>query len=196
MRLCVFGDSFVNGTGDPERLGWLGRATAGARGVTVYNLGVRGDTSADIRSRWRAEAGRRFVPHDEGRLVFAFGVNDCCDDDKGARRVARDATLDNAAAILSDASARWPVLMIGPPPIAEAAINARIEELDGALAAAAARLAVPYCDVFTPLLANEMWMADVAAWDGAHPGADGYAVLARLFTVWPAWRAWFPDNED
>ena len=64
MRLCVFGDSFVNGTGDPERLGWLGRAGAGARDVTVYNLGMRGDTSADIRGRWRAETG---PPPDIGR---------------------------------------------------------------------------------------------------------------------------------
>ena len=25
MRICFFGDSFVNGTGDDECLGWVGR---------------------------------------------------------------------------------------------------------------------------------------------------------------------------
>ncbi|MGE5147967.1 MAG: GDSL-type esterase/lipase family protein [Candidatus Eiseniibacteriota bacterium] len=192
MRLCVFGDSFTNGTGDPERLGWLGRASAGARDVTVYNLGVRGDTSADIRARWRDEAERRLAGQDDARLIFAFGVNDCCDDDKGERRVARDATLANTTAILSEASARWPVLMIGPPPIADAAINTRIEDLNGAFGETAARGAVPYGDVFGALRADATWMRDVAAWDGAHPGAEGYQVLAGLIVAWPAWRAWFP----
>lgn len=191
MRLCVFGDSFVNGTGDPERLGWVGRATAGARDVTVYNLGVRGDTSSDIARRWRAEAEPRLAARDDGHLIFAFGVNDCCSDDAGARRVARDATLDNATAILGAASARWPTLMIGPPPIADAAVNARIDDLNGALQATAGRLAVPYCDVFLTLRTDDTWMADVAAWDGAHPGMRGYAALARLIAAWPAWQAWF-----
>lgn len=191
MRLCVFGDSFVNGTGDPTRLGWLGRAAGSDREVTLYNLGVRGDTSADIRKRWRAEAEARLAGRDDGRLVFAFGVNDCCPDDAGARRVAFDATLDNAAAILRDASSRWPTLMIGPPPIADERVNTHIAELDPALAAAAARLDVPYCSIFAALRADAAWMGDVAAWDGAHPRAVGYAALARLVMAWPAWRVWF-----
>jgi lysophospholipase L1-like esterase len=191
MRLCVFGDSFVNGTGDPDRLGWLGRAAGGAREITLYDLGVRGDSSADIRKRWRAEAEARLAGRDDGRLVFAFGVNDCCPDDTGARRVAPDAALDNATAILRESSARWPTLMIGPPPIADETVSARVAELDPALAAAAARLDVPYCSVFAALRDNDTWMRDVAAWDGAHPGEAGYAALARLIMAWPAWRGWF-----
>jgi lysophospholipase L1-like esterase len=191
MHLCVFGDSFVNGAGDPQRLGWLGRATGSAREVTLYNLGVRRDTSADIRKRWQAETEARLAGRDDGRLVFAFGVNDCCPDDRGARRVALSATLDNAAAMLGAAQARWPTLMIGPPPIADETVNARLVELDPALAAAAARADVPYCSVFAALRADKAWMADVAAWDGAHPGETGYAALARLIMAWPAWRGWF-----
>ena len=70
IRICFVGDSLVNGAGDPECLGWTGRICAGARGdgydVTYYNLGVRGQTSADIASRWHEEtagsAGRRTWP--------------------------------------------------------------------------------------------------------------------------------------
>ena len=56
MRILAFGDSFVAGVGDPAHQGWLGRALAGRPEVTLYNLGVRRDTSADIARRWLAEA--------------------------------------------------------------------------------------------------------------------------------------------
>ena len=42
MRICFFGDSFVNGTGDDDCRGWPGRLCAEARqrgcDVTLYNL--------------------------------------------------------------------------------------------------------------------------------------------------------------
>ena len=80
MRICFLGDSFVNGTGDDDCLGWTGRICSSARrsgrDVTHYNLGVRRDTSADILARWRQEAERRLSPDLGGRLVFAFGGND------------------------------------------------------------------------------------------------------------------------
>jgi acyl-CoA thioesterase I len=85
-RLCFIGDSLTNGTGDDEALGWPGRIVAKARAqghdVTLYNLGIRRDTSADIASRWRAEVERRLPPmyRAEGRLAFCFGTNDCADD--------------------------------------------------------------------------------------------------------------------
>jgi len=56
MRICFVGDSFVNGTGDPEYLGWTGIICAVTRSwgydITYYNLGIRRETSADILARW------------------------------------------------------------------------------------------------------------------------------------------------
>ena len=78
-RVCFIGDSFVQGTGDPERLGWTGRVlrTPAWREVTGYNLGVRRDTSADIARRWQAECAAR-LPYgiDSAGVVFHFGTND------------------------------------------------------------------------------------------------------------------------
>jgi lysophospholipase L1-like esterase len=55
IRICFVGDSFVNGTGDPDCLGWTGRLCASrsrqGRSITYYNLGVRRETSADICDR-------------------------------------------------------------------------------------------------------------------------------------------------
>jgi acyl-CoA thioesterase-1 len=33
MRICFFGDSFVNGTGDDDGLGWVGRIVADGAGA-------------------------------------------------------------------------------------------------------------------------------------------------------------------
>jgi len=80
MRICFIGDSFVSGAYDGECLGWVGRISAAARrrghDVSVYNLGIRGETSVQIARRWRTEAEVRQSPQQEGRLVFEFGVND------------------------------------------------------------------------------------------------------------------------
>ena len=59
IRICFIGDSYVQGTGDPECLGWAGRLCVTARRdgheVTGYNLGVRRETSRDIAHRWLSE---------------------------------------------------------------------------------------------------------------------------------------------
>ena len=73
-RLCFFGDSMVNGTGDDTCLGWVGRICATARrsgrDLTCYNLGIRRDTSADVLARWQREAETRLRSEHDGRLVF------------------------------------------------------------------------------------------------------------------------------
>ena len=193
MRICFFGDSIVNGTGDPDCLGWVGRVCAAARrggvDVTSYNLGIRRDTSADILSRWRREAELRLPAEHARRLVFSFGVNDCILEN-GTRRVPRVQTLSNARAILGAAAAYAPTLMIGPAPIAEADVNERVRELIPALSTACHELRVPFLDVFDRLKASSTWMQEIAQGDGAHPGRGGYQELAALVNGWPEWRAW------
>lgn len=192
MRICFLGDSFVNGTNDPTCLGWTGRVCALARqrghDVTHYNLGIRRDTSRDVAARWQAECAARLPPDVPGLLVFSFGVNDCCDDGAGCRVKMHD-TVDTARAVLSEAIRRHPVLMVGPPPIADDTANTRIRTLSPALAALCETLGVPFLDVFSPLSTHETWRIETAADDGAHPRAAGYAALAELVAAWPAWWA-------
>jgi hypothetical protein len=67
VRVTVLGDSYVPGVGDPAHLGWVGRvAAAGPQPVTVDNLGVRGDTGADVAARWAREVARRAPGCDDG----------------------------------------------------------------------------------------------------------------------------------
>lgn len=59
VGLVFIGDSFVAGYGDPKGLGWVsrvvGRTAHPDLNLTAYNLGVRGQSSADVLARWRAE---------------------------------------------------------------------------------------------------------------------------------------------
>ncbi|MGX6512211.1 GDSL-type esterase/lipase family protein [Rhodococcus sp. SJ-2] len=81
LRVCVFGDSFVAGVGDPAHRGWVGRVAERALAelpvdLTVYNLGIRRDTSSDVRARWPSEALARFSREYDNRMIVSFGVND------------------------------------------------------------------------------------------------------------------------
>lgn len=192
MRLLAFGDSFVAGVGDPEHQGWVGRALAGRREITLYNLGVRGETSCEVGARWRAEAEPRLTDAEPCRLLFSFGVNDCRLE-AGAARVAPAQSLLQARALLSEAAALCPVLLVGPPPVVDAGVAARAETLNENLKLLCARLKAPFIDVYRPLAADGLWVREAAAFDGAHPGADGYQRLAELVAAHPAWRT-FTDT--
>jgi acyl-CoA thioesterase-1 len=195
VRICFFGDSMVNGTGDDACLGWVGRICASARrsgrDLTCYNLGVRRDTTADILARWQREAEARLPSEHDGRLVFSFGANDCCPgEDIGGVRVAPGRALANAEAILTAAVAWRPTLMVGPLPICDAAVDRRTHQLSNDFAALCARLRVPYLEVFDLAVASDIWVREIAVGDGVHPNEGGYTVIARAVENWAGWRAW------
>ena len=118
VRICFVGDSFVNGTGDPECLGWTGRICANANkkgyDITYYNLGVRRNTSTDIENRWLQEVSLRLPKEYAGRVVFSFGLNDTTIEN-GKTRVDFTDSISNTRKILSEAKQLYPVLMVGLP---------------------------------------------------------------------------------
>lgn len=188
MRILAFGDSFVAGVGDPAHQGWLGRALAGRPEVTLYNLGIRRDTSANVLARWSAEALPRLTDVEPCRLVFSFGRNDANAAEGESARLPPSESLKNARLLLSAGAQQAPVLMVGPPPAGEPGLAARVEALNEAFKALCARLRVPYIDVLRPLAVSGTWLAEAQAGDGAHPGAAGYQQMAELVAAHPAWR--------
>jgi acyl-CoA thioesterase I len=195
IRICFFGDSIVNGTGDDACLGWVGRISSGARrrgiDLTCYNLGVRRETSADVLARWQAEARARLPDQFDGRLVFSFGANDCCPgDDVGGVRVAPSRALANAKAILQVALAWRPTLMFGPLPLCEATVDARIRNLSADFASLCGGLSVPYLDMFDLVASSTVWRDEAIAGDGVHPNEGGYSLVAEAIEACPVWRDW------
>ena len=205
MRYAFVGDSITAGTGDDDFLGWPGRVCVRERkaghDVTLYNLGVRGDTSALIEPRWRKECEARFPPDVPCAIVFAFGINDSAEDVGKGLRVPLPESLKLARKMLTEAKAWRPTLWIGPTPVDETLQpmrprpgmvydfrNARIVEYSKAYAVLAAELGAPYLDCYAPFEKNAQIAADLHALDGVHPLRDGYGLMAERVAAWPAWR--------
>ncbi len=126
--------------------------------------------------------------------MFSFGVNDCALGDDGATpRVAIEAALENARAILGEASAWLPTLMIGPLPVTEsAAHNERVIALSRGLAEVCAATGVPFFStVAFAAEFHDLWRAEAARGDGVHPNSGSYAALAETIGGWAAWSEWF-----
>ncbi len=189
LRICLFGDSYVQGVGDPTGGGWVAPVVeATAADVTAYRLGVRGDTALDVQRRWYDEARRRLKNGDRYGVVFSFGVNDT-HVYGGRTRVPHERSLAVLAAVLDDAhAAGWPALMVGPPLPADATHRGRVRRLSTDMAAVCAGCAAPFVDLATPLDADENWIGELAAGDGNHPGTAGYRRLADL--IGPTFSSW------
>ncbi len=192
-RLLFFGDSLVAGVGDPSGRGWVGRVVAASftsgLPVTAHNLGIRGETSLQIASRWRTEALPRLLAGADCRIVLSFGANDTSIEHDRVR-VDADRSSDALATILDEAATiGLPTLVLGPAPVDDSDQNRRIHSLSVSFAELCAEHEVPYVSVIEPLVASPVWMEQVAAGDGAHPGAEGYDALARLVLA-GGWLDW------
>jgi acyl-CoA thioesterase-1 len=193
LRVLFFGDSLVAGVCDPAGKGWVGRVVAAcfAEGLalTAYNLGVRGETSQQVAARWRAESLPRLLPSADARIVLSFGANDTTVEG-GRLRVEIEQSCSALSAILEGVEAVGArALMIGPAPVDDPEQNERIRTLSAAFADVCHRAGVPFVSVVEPLLALQVWMAEVAADDGAHPAAEGYEALSRL-VIAAGWTDW------
>ncbi|MFE9826956.1 GDSL-type esterase/lipase family protein [Streptomyces sp. NPDC005791] len=192
MRICFIGDSFVQGIGDPEHRGWVGRVLeATDRDITAFNLGIRRNTSEDVLRRCRQEVLPRILPGADNRLVISFGSNDSVEEE-GAVRVEPARTLANLASILDDCRRQnISPLTVGPPPVVDAGDGhlRRTAGLADEMAALCRARDVPFIATTLELADDPTWTREVMAGDGAHPGSGGYRRLADLVLA-GQWREW------
>ena len=164
----------------------MGRPVSFKSETDIYNLGIRGNTSAQIQERWAIEAKCRLPVGIDRRLVFSFGANDA------AQNIPCAATLDHTTRIVSAAQAFAPTLIIGPAPIADDdAADSRIAGLCRQMKRLCDYNGVAYLPVHARLRQTPAWMDEARAQDGAHPATGGYTALANLVADWPHWQAWF-----
>ncbi|NIZ01806.1 GDSL-type esterase/lipase family protein [Thalassospira lucentensis] len=201
-RICCFGDSLVNGVRDGEKGGWpmrLGRRmlAEAKRDVTVYNLGIRAETTEGLKARWKFEAGLRMVPEFPSVLVFGFGVHDANHaEERGeetSMRVSPASSAANAAEIIGEASKLATTLWIGPQAVIDGGkssreINERLEGLNQIYLETARGFDVPYLDLLDTTLRDETWQRALRRGDGYHPDKVGYDLLANLIWDWDGWK--------
>lgn len=128
----VFGASVTYGSGD-ERGGWVGRLKeyvdkkyADAEdGYFVYNLGVPGDTSADLLARFSNEAAARIEPGSGAYIFISIGLNDSAFlKSKGGSYVRIDEFEDNLKKLVSLAEAYSKnIFFIGLTPVDDSKTN-------------------------------------------------------------------------
>jgi len=85
-RICVFGTSITQGARDLECGGWVTRLWRFVEigiekddikdDITIYNLGVSGDTSEEIITRFASEFKHRAREYAENIIIFDMGIND------------------------------------------------------------------------------------------------------------------------
>src|SRR3989338_5799563 len=76
MNIVIFGDSITWGAYDPDQGGWATRLRnyfeAKDDEINIYNLGIPGDTTADLLKRIEIEARSR----EPKVIIIAIGIND------------------------------------------------------------------------------------------------------------------------
>ena len=188
-----FGDSITLGVNDTLAGGWIGRfaGLASQRAglpvppSTFYNLGVRKNSSLQIRERWASEYRSRVNDATVPYLIFCFGTVDMAAPN-GNVAVPMQESTQNAQAILSEAQMEAPVLMMGPPPVKNPDHLERLNKLNETYAGLCLDLGVAYLDLLKGLPA--VYVADLD--DGLHPGKTGNMLIAEQLLNAPIVQGW------
>lgn len=75
--ICIFGDSIAKGAVDPKNGGWVAHLrryfeTNNDYDISVYNLGISGDSTDNLLTRFKVEC----VAREPKIIIFAIGIND------------------------------------------------------------------------------------------------------------------------
>ena len=177
----------------PRGSGWVGRVAARTHTPdprTFLTLAVPGETSTRARralgGRGR-RAGSRPTPTTGSSWPWAGPTS------PPDLSIARSRL--NLANILDVAESAPGPDVRRRPAAGRTEDNERLADLSAAFADVASRRRVPYVDTFTPLVAHEQWLGDLAAGDGLLPGQAGYGMMAWL-VLHTGWHAWLGLPDD
>ena len=130
---------------------WVGRVAARtppSTGValTLYSLGVRGQSTEDVVVRMPLEVSPRFARGDEHGVVLAVGMADAFATVPSRGRPPRWSSDSRPADVRR--------LVVGAPPVGPPEVRERLAALDTAFARVCERLDVPYVSTYAPLVGH------------------------------------------
>ena len=202
LKCSAFGDSLIYGYGDPEHGGWVEQLRrqwmATDPSHVLYNLGVRGDTAAQVNLRLEQE----FLLRGELRnkrpdlMILSVGVNDSPRVGKRSGRNMTDYdrfTLE-IVNLLDKAQSLCPVIFVGMVPVDESKMPfldcLHFNHEDQFRYKEFTKLAcqmrdIPYLDIFDIWQERGLtWMRDRISQDGLHPNTNGYLALFENIRNW------------
>lgn len=193
-RIYCFGDSITRGENDHVGGGWadrlkaycIGRHLKGAEEVSVFNLGIGGETTVGLSKRFLGEFKTRRSDEGKELVLFAYGANDAAELVQKLV-VPQDAFLRRLKSCTLAATGRGcGVTFLTITPVAKASdgimnrrgkirSNARIAQYNAGLRSLAQELGAGLIDVNAAFLKRDLETLFVP--DGVHPNAAGHEVI-------------------
>jgi lysophospholipase L1-like esterase len=200
------GDSLVYGYGDKEAGGWVERLRLNLMksnsGHVLYNLGIRGDRTEQVKARLQDEFNHRGEIRNKypDLIIISIGVNDT--PRLGHPQVRNltdyDKFLTQINDLLDQAQQLSPVFFVGMVPVDENKMpfldclyfNLRDQyHYKEATKKACETREIAYFDTFDLWMSRgENWHKSQMSEDGLHPNAKGYATLYQEITNWNSLR--------
>ncbi len=188
-KICVFGDSIAWGAIDPQYGGWVAllknyfqdQNIKNDTYIQVYNLGVSGDTSADLLKRFANEVDARAPDI----IIFAIGINDTLSliSLKHNRILIDEFTKNVTSMVETTLGQKRAVLIVGLSRVDESKTrpwdtdveycNEEIEKYDAILKEISRQNNIQYID-----LSKVISLTDLA--DGLHPNSLGHQKIFEL----------------
>jgi lysophospholipase L1-like esterase len=186
-RIVILGDETTTAIGDVKALGWVGRVIARTPVedpiIDIYNVPSPGETSAGLLERWSLEVQRRFRPETQNRIVLALGNAD------SSEGISVSRSRLNVATVIDEARRNdFSVLVVGPSPSFNKALNYEIEHLATGYEDVCKRRNIPFVDFFHPLVDHEGFNVELEVSARNMPGQTGYGLMAWLVLN----RGWYP----
>jgi acyl-CoA thioesterase-1 len=199
MNILCFGSSSTYGAGDPES-GWVSRlrklydaevAENTVNKTLIYNLGISGETTTELRRRFEREYIERHDSRTETIVVFAIGGNDAAYiPSKSIFKVAPDLFESNIVHLLKTTQqlgARTFVQSLTPvndaitihqPGHDRSKSNQYASHYTSRLATICNRLNAPYIDAWSAFMNSNH--TSLLCSDGVHPNAQGHQIICDL----------------
>lgn len=202
MRVLCFGDSITQGLSDPELGGWANRffiaeqarsvATDWERDITVFNLGISGDTSTDLLQRFGHELNARIYEGVQLVTIIAIGINDASiNTDTNTNLVSFETFSQNMQKLVTQGQEQGAVCVIGLADFDESLMDPQPWEpqvslyerdrdrYDAELERIANELRIPFISM-RGLFADNLQKYLV---DGLHPNAEGHKrMFERIYS--------------
>lgn len=190
-NILVFGDSIVYGVGDLEKGGWVNRLRLSLEEhqerneFNVFNLGISGEITEEVKNRFDVECRARINPEAKTIIIVSMGVNDT-QVINGKDRIEIETFKKNMQEVMQMAKQYTKyILFLGLTRVDESKMvpfpwnkekscfNNKIDRFDKELRQLCKENKIDYVEV-----ANHLTLEDL--YDGLHPNQEGHQKISTI----------------